>query len=59
MVVVKRELIYAALNGGWSIEAVANMFGDTIQTTEKVLRERKQVSRKYVTNPIDPPTVNS
>jgi len=48
MVVVKRELIYAALNGGWSIEAVANMFGDTIQTTEKVLRERNKCLRNMV-----------
>jgi len=57
--VARHTFATIALDGGWSIEAVANMFGDTIQTTEKVLREREQVSKKYGTNPINPLAVNN
>jgi len=54
--VARHTFATIALNGGWSIAAVADMIGDTIQTTEKVyarlsqkriIKERKQMSKKY------------
>jgi len=54
--VARHTFATIAINSGWSIEAVANMIGDTIQTTEKVyarlsqkriIKERKQMSKKY------------